>query len=267
MIKLVVITGPTASGKTALGIELAKKFNGEIISADSRQIYRGNNIETGKDHSFPQWGIDIIDPGTDFSVSDFVNYATQIINDIQKRDKLPIIVGGSGQYIKELLDPSETLHIPLDTKLREKLEKLTLEQLQQELMGINRNKWELMNESDRNNPRRLVRAIETSKKRTIPFERVNTVRLKTLIIGLTAPKEIIYQKIVTRRHDRPDLVEKEFTLAKKQLAYMQKYLQATWFDITSPEFHNKVLWQVAQFTRRHSGKKENMPAILPKEKK
>lgn len=270
MNKLLIITGPTASGKTALGIELAKKFNGEIISADSRQVYRGNDIETGKDRSFPQWGIDIVDPGTDFSVSDFVKYATQVINDIQKRGKLPIVVGGSGQYIKELLNPSETLNIPPNQKLRKKLNTLTLEQLQLELMAIDRKKWESMNESDKKNPRRLVRAIETTKKRMILLKLLktnDTLRNNALVIGLMAPKEIIYQKIVTRRRDRPDLVNFEFSLAKRQMTYLKKHLQPIWFDITSPEFHNKVIWQVAQFTRRHSGKKESMPAILPREKK
>ncbi|MBI4099846.1 tRNA (adenosine(37)-N6)-dimethylallyltransferase MiaA, partial [Candidatus Microgenomates bacterium] len=162
MIKILVITGPTAAGKTALGIKLAKKFNGEIISADSRQVYKGNDVETGKDRSFFQWGIDIAEPGTDFNVSAFREYAQKTIADIASRGKLPIVVGGTGHYLRALLDPFSTINIPPDPKLRAK--NLSVEELQK---LVNPPAGGKMNPSDWQNPRRLIRAIETSKKRTV----------------------------------------------------------------------------------------------------
>jgi len=250
MDKLLVITGPTATGKTALGIELAKKFDGEIISADSRQVYRGNDEETGKDHSYPQWGIDIAKPGEDFSVSSFVDFAQKMIADIVARNKLPIIVGGTGLYIKELLIPSETLNIPMDTSLREKLDSYTLEHLQQELIKISPQKWQSMNVSDQKNPRRLIRAIEVVLTPIRDSGRSQNDGRDILMIGLTGSREIIYQNIVARRKTRPDLVEKEFKLAKKQLLYMQKYLQPIWFDVTSPSCREEIFSTVTKWYTR-----------------
>lgn len=237
MNKLLIITGPTATGKTKLGIELAKEFNGEIISADSQQVYVSQDEERGKDRSFPQWGLDLA--SSNFNVSDWVKYTIGKIRDIWERKKLPIIVGGSGQYIKELLYPSETLHIPPDEKLRSK--NYELRELQNRLKKINKNKWELMNDSDRKNPRRLVRAIEVARNEKI-LEPASTrgepprMTADCLVIGLIAPKEVIYQKIMIRRRNRPDLVAKEFRLAKKQLAYLKKYLPGIqWFDVNGDQ--------------------------------
>ncbi len=240
MDKLLVITGPTATGKTALGLELARKFNGEILSADSRQVYRGMDIGTGKDlpenskfeirnlkigapsgvtfgfyriAGVPVWGLDIVEPDYPFNVSDYVDYANAVITDIQNRNKLPIIIGGTGHYIKELLSPSETLHIPPDPKLRNKLKNFSLAELQQELIAIGRDKWESMNNSDRNNPRRLVRAIEVAEQksplgwRSSPANRRGAglkklpIR-KTLIIGLWAPYDFLYKRIDKRVDER-----------------------------------------------------------------
>lgn len=252
MIKLVVITGPTATGKTALGIELAKKFNGEIVSADSQQVYVGQDEERGKDRSFPQWGLDLVSSG--FNVSDWVKYSSAKISEIIDRKKIPIIVGGSGQYIKELLNPSETLHIPVNRELRKKLAKYSIEELQK-LIKIK------MNDSDFKNPRRLIRAIEVVEHGSrLPAGRQDS-QYDALVIGLTAKKEIIYQKIVARRKERPDLVEKEFKLAKKQLLYMQKYLNAVWFDIADPKMNNKIEWLVTKFIQPPLSKKNVSPHI------
>lgn len=264
MRKLLIVTGPTATGKTALGIELARKFNGEIISADSRQIYKGNDVETGKDRSFPQWGIDIAKPGDDFNVSAFVAYAQKIISDITARGKLPIVIGGTGQYIKELLNPSATLNVPLNPQLRAKLEKLSIDQLQKELAQMQPDKWKSMNQSDRNNPRRLVRAIEVARQdtrhpstslRASKVQDINT--LDSLVIGLVGPRQILYNKIVERRKNRPDLVEKEFKLAKKQLLYMQKFLKPVWSDISKPNYRNKIFSAVSKWYTSTNGGKEN----------
>lgn len=102
--KVIVITGPTASGKTDLAIALAKKFNGELISADSRQVYKFLDIGTAKDKSFPHHMIDVVDPRSEkMTVADYQKRVYQILNDIHQRGKLPIIVGGSGLYIDAVL--------------------------------------------------------------------------------------------------------------------------------------------------------------------
>src|SRR3989344_7963356 len=104
--KLLVICGPTATGKTKLGVFLAKKFNGELVSADSRQVYTGMDIGTGKDRPKGRkiWGYDLASPTEEFSVSAYVKAAKEEINDIWRKNKLPIIVGGTGFYIKALID-------------------------------------------------------------------------------------------------------------------------------------------------------------------
>ncbi len=106
--KIIVIVGPTGSGKTGVAIQLAKKLNGEVISADSRAIYKGMDIGTAKPTSLemggvPHWGIDLVEPGERFTVADFKEYAEQKIKEIQERGKVPIIAGGTGLYIDALI--------------------------------------------------------------------------------------------------------------------------------------------------------------------
>ena len=162
MSKVLVISGPTATGKTQLAFALAKKFNGELISADSRQVYKEMDIGTGKEFSteIPTWGCDVVRPDQEWSAAHFVKLANKLIFEIQSRGKLPIVVGGTGLYIANLLNPPETLNIPPDKELRVELEKLSVTELQDRLGKINKKRFEEMNESDRQNPRRLVRAIE-----------------------------------------------------------------------------------------------------------
>ena len=165
--KLLIICGPTATGKTALAAKLAKKFNGELISADSRQVYRGRDLETNKERpaspaggpDVPIWLYDVVNSGEEFGVSQWVKLARLAIENIPKRNKLPIVVGGTGLYIKALLEPFETIDIPPDFKLRKK--NLSVQQLQRMVPRGN------MNESDWNNPRRLIRKIEIGGKKRI----------------------------------------------------------------------------------------------------
>jgi tRNA dimethylallyltransferase len=134
--KLLVICGPTSTGKTILAISLAKKFNGEIVSADSRQVYKGLDIGTGKDlpknakikylwmkkfgfyeiKGIKIWGYDLADPRHSFSVSQYLRFAERVISDISKRGKLPILVGGTGLYIKGVVDGIPTAEIPKNKK-------------------------------------------------------------------------------------------------------------------------------------------------------
>lgn len=209
MKKILLISGPTASGKTKLALKLAREFNGEIISADSRQVYRQMDIVTGKDiknakfhpmchsrtdidnnrnqyresikidfhfhgndtnynlgfyilNNIPIYGLDLIEPNQSFDVSDFVKIAHLLISYIQKKDKLPIIVGGTAFWLKNLLFPAATIGVPTNLKLRQELGKLTLQDLQNKLKKLNPKKFSSLNNSDINNPRRLIRAIEIS---------------------------------------------------------------------------------------------------------
>lgn len=224
MNKLLVILGPTATGKTDLGLFLAKKFNGELVSCDSRQVYKGLDIGTGKlpnstyevKRTRPRrsvweidgvrvWMYDVVDPKVQYTVADYVKDAQEVISTITKRGKLPIIVGGTGLYLKALLDGLPNLAIPVDQSLRRELSKLTLTKLQKKLQLLSSTKWKRMNQSDRQNKRRLLRSIElilmnpyiSTKKRTGLANKFNILK-----IGLTAPRKVLYRnadlRILTR---------------------------------------------------------------------
>lgn len=187
MNKLLVICGPTATGKTHLAIQLAQKFNGELVSADARQIYRTLNAATGKQYSddVPIWGYDLIDPSESFSVSQYIQFAHSTIQDISSRGKLPILVGGTGFYIKGVIDGIATATIPPDEKLRESLSDKSAQELYEMLKDISIEKATNLNASDSKNPRRLIRALEVIKNP--PLETADHPSYTVLEIGLTAP--------------------------------------------------------------------------------
>ncbi|MDO8514915.1 MAG: tRNA (adenosine(37)-N6)-dimethylallyltransferase MiaA [bacterium] len=233
------IIGPTATGKTALGIELAKKFDGEIISADSRQVYRGMDIGTGKDLSYPQWGIDLCDPDHEFNVSEFRKYALEKIKEIQTRNKLPIVVGGTGFYVKAILNPWETMDVKPNIKLREKLDKFSVSELQEELKKVDKNKWDVMNDSDRLNPRRLVRAIELAGK--IASSQAPRNDTDPMLIGLTAPYDFLYKRIDRRVEER---IKNGMNEEKERLIKKYKKLPKT---LWGPGEHNYARRQMSFF--------------------
>jgi tRNA dimethylallyltransferase len=161
-IPITVIVGPTASGKTKLSIELAKKINGEIISADSRQVYKGLDLGTGKVTKKEMNGIkhyllDVADPKKVFSVTDYVELADKAINEIHSRGKTPIIVGGTGFYIQALVDGLILPEVPPNTELRKKLGKKSISELQEILKKLDEKRYSTI---DKDNPHRLIRAIE-----------------------------------------------------------------------------------------------------------
>lgn len=204
MNKLLIICGPTATGKTALAVTLAKKFNGELVSADSRQVYRGMDIGTGKDsedlQGVPIHMYDVVHPHESFNISLYQEKANACILDILKRKKLPIVVGGSGLYIQSLLH-SATTSVEPNEKLRKKLESYTKEELQKKLQTVGKEYWDMMNSSDRENPRRLIRKIEIAtgvKKEPVQKNNVYDV----LKIGLTTDNEALYARIDARVEKR-----------------------------------------------------------------
>jgi len=169
--KLIVVLGPTASGKSELAVRLAKQCNGEIISADSRQIYKEMDIGTGKITSREAQGIpyhllDIISPKKQFSVAEYKNLALNAIEKIYAKGKIPIICGGTGFYIRAIVDGLVIPEVEPDWELRKKLEKKTTEELFRELKKIDPNRAKNI---DSKNRRRLIRAIEIIKKTGKPI--------------------------------------------------------------------------------------------------
>ena len=222
MNKLLVICGPTATGKTSLGLYLAKKFKGEIISADSRQVYKGMDIGTGKDiekgkwikengkgghweiEGIPLWLLDVVEPNQEFNVVQYVDLAQKAIEEIKERKKLPIIVGGTGLYIKGLIDGIRTLGVKADWELRMRLENLPAENLFDLLSRIDPVKAASLNASDRRNKRRLIRAIEIASKDQ-PLKTKNKkkeIKAEVLIIGLKAEFKELYKRIDQRVEER-----------------------------------------------------------------
>ncbi len=162
---MIIITGQTATGKTKLALELAKNIppagGGELINFDSRQIYKYLDIITGKDIAKNKiWLYDIVSPDQYFSSFDFVKLVTPIITDIKKRDKTPILVGGTYLYLKHLLYGIDNNNSPPDFKLREKLNNKSVDYLQKYLISLNPQVFNDLNHSDQLNPRRLIRRIE-----------------------------------------------------------------------------------------------------------
>lgn len=203
MKKILIICGPTATGKTKLAAKLAGKFSGEIISADSRQVYRGMDIVTGKDRpkGVTIYGYDLVKPDQEFSVAHFVKYACTLINQI----RLPLIVGGTGLYLNSLVNPPPTLAVSPNWQLRKKLAKKQVEQLQQQFKKINSLRFERMNRSDRLNPRRLIRAIEVNLRgdsSQVPARSLLDEKFDILWIGLTADKKTLDRKIKDRVKQR-----------------------------------------------------------------
>lgn len=203
MDKLLVICGPTATGKTELGVRLAKKIDGEIVSADSRQVYRGLDIATGKDllayGDVPVWMLDVVRPTQQFSVALYRELAVRVIREVWERKKLPVLVGGTGLYIKAVVDGIETAVIPPSKKLRKKYEGKSADELFSVLSKIDSKKAQSLNDSDRKNPRRLIRAIEIASHFP-PQNPHSHIPLPTssLMIGLTASPDILKGKIETR---------------------------------------------------------------------
>jgi len=220
---LIVILGPTASGKTGIAVKLAKVFNGEIISADSRQIYKEMDIGTNKTKptTIPYHLVDIIKPNQIFTVGQYKKRAVKIIKDIQKRDKIPFLVGGTGLYISAIVDNLKIPKVKPNKKLRKKIEeeikKQGLKKVYQRLLKLDP---QAKNFVEAKNPRRIIRALEVCLITKKPFSQLRKKGqplFNVLQIGIKVPKQTLYKKI-NRRIDKmikKGLVKEVKKLAKK----------------------------------------------------
>ena len=209
--KILAIVGPTASGKSSLAISLAKKFQGEILSVDSRQIYQGMDIGTAKEpvvwdsvrsvwmvEEIPHWGINIAAPDTPYSVVDFQVYARQIIEEILSRGHLPILVGGTGLWLRAVLEQYDLASSPPDQDFRLSLAGKTTEELYAEYQ---KQDPEGAQKIDRANPRRLIRALEVFHQTGRSFfspQQKNEPLYHVLQIGLCPKRAILYERINAR---------------------------------------------------------------------
>jgi len=207
-----VVVGPTTVGKSALAVGLARRFGGEVISADSRQVYRGLNIGTGKitkkeTRGIPHHLLDVANPKKQFSVAEYQILAQKKIDEIISRGKTPIICGGTGLYIDVLLGKISIPDVPPDPQLRKKLKKKSVEELFALLKKLDAKRVENI---DSKNPRRLIRAIEIANAkrnenhdpRRSPRREGEAVGIfasrSVCWIGLTLPPEKLKKKITIR---------------------------------------------------------------------
>jgi len=201
--KLLVILGPTATGKSDLAVFLAQKFNGEVVSADSRQVYRGMDIGTGKItkeemRGVPHHLLDIVSPCEQFSVAEYQELAERAISDVHARKKLPILCGGTGQYIKAVINHDNLPDVPPNQELRAELETWDTGDLAAELDRLDARRAA---DIDRNNRRRLIRAIEIAKElgSVPPIMQSSTLRkVELCMIGLKLPAETLRERIHMR---------------------------------------------------------------------
>ncbi len=273
--KIIAIVGTNASGKTGLGVYLASKFNGEIVSADSRQVFRGMDIGTGKDLNeykvgkkiIPYHLIDVIDPKEEFSLAQYQKLAYKAIDDILKRGKLPIIVGGTGLYAQAIVDEYDLAAIKPDKKLRQELEKMNADKLFKKLRELKFDFAEKLNESDKKNKRRLIRYLEIIKgsSEEAGFTKGSSTfhgKYNTLLIGLTWSREILHKKIQKRlleRLDNKDMIREVKRLHQQGISWQRledfgleyKFIAQYWQDkLDYDEMKEKLFRAIKQFAKR-----------------
>ncbi|DAA87143.1 TPA: tRNA (adenosine(37)-N6)-dimethylallyltransferase MiaA [Candidatus Gastranaerophilales bacterium HUM_2] len=201
--RVIAVVGATASGKTSYAIELAKKINGEIISADSRLVYKGMNIGTAKPtidemQEIPHYMIDVVEPEYNYSVGLYVKEAKKHITDIISRGKVPIVVGGTGLYFRVLLENYDLPDVKPDYELRKELSSYSYEELLEMLTKLDE---KAANSVEKNDKKKLIRYIEIIKLAGKPLDLVRGVKEKEFNVewvGLNFPREILYDRINKR---------------------------------------------------------------------
>ena len=207
MFNLLSIVGPTASGKTALAVQLAAAFRGEVISADSRQVYRGMDIGTGKDlqeylvngEIIPLDLIYIVDAGEKYNVFEYQSDFVKAWEDCRQRGVLPVLCGGSGLYVEAVLKGYQLLAVPVNEELRASLNGLSLADLASRLSAYKK----LHNTTEIDTPKRAIRAIEIEEYYlTHPKEEKVLPEIRSLIVGVDVSREVRRERITARLHER-----------------------------------------------------------------
>ncbi len=201
---MLVVLGSTASGKTKLAVELARMLNGEVISADSRQVYRGLDIGSGKDldeyQEIKHHLIDIVDPGYEYNIFDFQQDVINTYEKISNKNKLTIMAGGSALYVDSILKGYRLIEVPENKTLRATLDKLSHEQLTEQLFQLKPN---LHNTTDLIERDRLVRAIEIALGEQAAKNTKNDFpEFKSIIFAIKWPREVIRERITLRLKQR-----------------------------------------------------------------
>ena len=267
MSNIVVVLGPTASGKTSLSAQLAAKFNAEIISADSRQIYKFMDIGTGKDlneyninnHFIPYHLIDIISPLQDYSVFQYKEDFFKIYNKLLNKDKLGILCGGTGLYIESVLLNYKIPNVPPNKKLREQLKDFDLKSLIARMKKIDKN---IYNSKYHTTKRRAIRTIEIlSSKLDVNTLKNNKIIQNPLIFGIKVERQVLLKKIKNRLNSRLDsgmieevekLIKKGITLDRLQYFGLEyKFLGQYLFNqLSYDEMKTKLNFAINRFSKR-----------------
>lgn len=226
MEKLIVVLGTTACGKSGLGVELAKKFSGEVVSADSRQVYRGLDLGTGKVtpaemEGIPHHMLDVVEPNEPYSVADFQKGAYAAIDGILQRGRVPFLVGGTGLYVRAVTEGFQFSDAPPNPALRADLEGKTAE----ELYAL----WQsetgkTLNESEQRNKQRLVRLVE--KARSGSTEAPPAPRYDCLRLGVNYPRDVVCRRIDERLLKRLDSGMVEEVAALRRDGASDEFLEA-----------------------------------------
>jgi tRNA dimethylallyltransferase len=253
---IIVIVGPTSSGKSDLAIQLAKRLNGEVISADSRQVYKGMDLGTGKviDSDIPHHLLDVASPKRRFTVQQFQKKARQAIKDIQKRNKLPIVCGGTNFYVKALIDGIVFPETKPNLKQRKELEKLSTEELYEKLKKLDARRAK---DIDRNNPPRLIRAIEIALDQgSVPPTKLSPVPAFWIGVDKTNLEQRIKQRLEERLNEGmiEEVKELRKTISFQKLEdfgleyrYISYYLQN---KLSYEEMKKQLLQAIIQFAKR-----------------
>lgn len=264
---LIVILGTTASGKTELAAKLAYDLQGEIISADSRQVYKNMDIGTGKDlnqyiingKQIPYHLIDIVDPESEFNLFEFQGRFYKIFSDLMEKEVLPILAGGTGLYLESVLTGYNMPEAPLDQELRKDLNRKSKDELREILTAL---KPHLHNKTDLDDPERLIRAIEIERARNIKVrDQQEKPYIDALIFGIHWERAALRQRITLRLKERLEqgMIQEVMKLHTVGLTwtklesfgleyrYISQYLQN---KITLDEMTNKLGTAIHQFAKR-----------------
>lgn len=258
--KLIVILGPTASGKSEIAVKLAKKFNGQIISVDSRQIYQGMDIGTGKItkkgmQGIPHYLLDVALPKRRFTVVQYRKLAREAINKILRKKKVPILCGGTGFYIQAVIDGIIIPEVKPDYMLRLSLDKLEIEDLFKKLKKLDPKRARTI---DKRNKRRLIRALEIviKTKKPVPSLKKNPLPYPVLMIGVkTETKNKIAERV--NKMLKHELEKEVKNLVKKYgwVTILQTIGYQEWkeyFDrkISKNEVRNLIVLHTKQYAKR-----------------